>query len=161
MKNMLRDFNEKFGREDIFKPAIGNESLHQDSNDSSVRIANFVISKNLVLRRTTFRHRNFHEHTRYITLSTTYNSLTNILLSELTRHAEEIIGDYHCGFRNNRSTIDSKICIRQILEENGSKMKQCNCYLYTSRKLLFRSGRRSCKIYLLSFVSPLYWLGKK
>ena len=40
MKNLLRDFNEKLGREDIFKPTIGNESLHQDSKDNSVRLAN-------------------------------------------------------------------------------------------------------------------------
>jgi len=30
----LGDFNAKVGRENIFKLAIGNESLHQDSNDN-------------------------------------------------------------------------------------------------------------------------------
>jgi len=38
------------GREDIFKPIIGNESLHQDSNDDGVRIVNFVTEKNKLLR---------------------------------------------------------------------------------------------------------------
>jgi len=42
MKILLGDFNAKFGRDDIFKPAIGNESLHHDSNDSGVRIVNFA-----------------------------------------------------------------------------------------------------------------------
>ena len=42
MKILLRDFNEKFWREDIFKPTIGNDSLHQDINDNSVRIVNFA-----------------------------------------------------------------------------------------------------------------------
>jgi hypothetical protein len=32
MKNLL-DFDAKVGREDIFKPTIGNESLHEISND--------------------------------------------------------------------------------------------------------------------------------
>jgi hypothetical protein len=45
MKILLGDFNAKFGREDIFKPAIGNESLHHDSNDSGVRIVNLTVSK--------------------------------------------------------------------------------------------------------------------
>ena len=31
-------------------------------------------------------------------LSTTYNILSNILLSRLTPYAEEIIGDHQCGF---------------------------------------------------------------
>jgi hypothetical protein len=30
MKMLSRDFNAKVGREDIFKPSIGNESLHAD-----------------------------------------------------------------------------------------------------------------------------------
>ena len=31
MKILLRDFNAKLGRDDIFKLTVGNESLHQDS----------------------------------------------------------------------------------------------------------------------------------
>jgi hypothetical protein len=43
--------------------------------------------------------------------------LSNILLSRLTPHAEEIIGDNQCGFRRNRSSTDHIVRIRQILEE--------------------------------------------
>jgi len=50
MKIILGYFNEKVGRENIFKPTIGNESLHQDSNDNGVRIVNFATSKNLVVK---------------------------------------------------------------------------------------------------------------
>jgi len=45
MKILLGDFNAKVGREKIFKPTIGNVSLHQDSNDNGVRIVNFATSK--------------------------------------------------------------------------------------------------------------------
>jgi len=38
MKILLVDCNAKVGREDIFKLTIGNESLHQDSNDNGVTI---------------------------------------------------------------------------------------------------------------------------
>ena len=48
MKTLL-DFNAKLGREDIFKPTFGNESLHQDRNDNGVRIVNSVTSKNIVV----------------------------------------------------------------------------------------------------------------
>jgi hypothetical protein len=38
---MLLDFNAKVSREDIFKSTIGNESLHETSNDNGVRVVNF------------------------------------------------------------------------------------------------------------------------
>ena len=44
-KILLGDFNAKVGRESIFKPTIGQESLHQDSNDNGVRLVNFAHRK--------------------------------------------------------------------------------------------------------------------
>jgi hypothetical protein len=38
MKILLCDFNAKEGRQDIFKPTIGNESSHEMSNDNGVRV---------------------------------------------------------------------------------------------------------------------------
>jgi hypothetical protein len=58
MKILLGDFNAKLGRENIFKPTIGNESLHQDSNDNGFRIVNIATSKNLVVKSTMYQHRN-------------------------------------------------------------------------------------------------------
>jgi len=40
MKMLLGDFNAKLEREKIFKPTIGQESLHQDSIDNGVRLVN-------------------------------------------------------------------------------------------------------------------------
>jgi len=51
MKILLGDFNAKVRRDNIFKPTIGNESLHQDINDNVVRLVNFATSKNLVVKR--------------------------------------------------------------------------------------------------------------
>jgi hypothetical protein len=47
MKILLGDLNAKLWREDTFKSTIGNESLHEDSNDNGVRVVNFGTSKNL------------------------------------------------------------------------------------------------------------------
>jgi hypothetical protein len=46
MKILLGDFNAKVGREDIFKPIIGNESLREISNDNGVTILSFATYKN-------------------------------------------------------------------------------------------------------------------
>jgi hypothetical protein len=48
-------------------------------------------------------------------LSTTYKIVSNILLSRLSPHVDEIIGDNQCGFRRNISNTDQIFCIHQIL----------------------------------------------
>jgi hypothetical protein len=50
-------------------------------------------------------------------LPTSYKILSHILLSRLIPYSDEIIGDYQCGFRRNRSTIDQIFYVRQILEK--------------------------------------------
>jgi len=45
MKILLGDFNTKVETENIIKPTIRNDSLHQDSNDNDVRILNFSSPK--------------------------------------------------------------------------------------------------------------------
>ena len=42
MKILSGGFNAKLGRENIFKPTIENESLHQGSIDNGVRIVNLA-----------------------------------------------------------------------------------------------------------------------
>jgi hypothetical protein len=54
INSLLGDFNAKVGREDILKPTIGNESLHEISSDNGVRILNFATSKNLIVKSTMF-----------------------------------------------------------------------------------------------------------
>jgi hypothetical protein len=64
VKILLGDFNAKVGREDIFKLTIGNESLHEISNDNGVRLVNFPTSKKLRVQSTMFPHHNIHKYTR-------------------------------------------------------------------------------------------------
>jgi hypothetical protein len=50
-------------------------------------------------------------------LSTAYKILSNILLARLTPYVNKIIGDYQCGFRRNRFTMDQIFYILQMLEK--------------------------------------------
>jgi hypothetical protein len=52
MKILLGDCNAKVGGEDIFKPTIGNDSLHKISNENGIRVVNFARSKNLIFKST-------------------------------------------------------------------------------------------------------------
>jgi hypothetical protein len=47
----LEEFNKKLVKEDIFKLTIGNESLHEISNDNGVRIVNLVTPKNQICKK--------------------------------------------------------------------------------------------------------------
>jgi len=80
MKILLGDFNAKVGREIIFKPTVGQESLHQDSNDNGVRLVNFATSKNLVVKSTIFPHRNIHKYTWTSPDVKTHNQIDHILI---------------------------------------------------------------------------------
>jgi hypothetical protein len=63
MKIVLGDFNPKVGQENIFQPTIATESVHPASNDNCVRLVNFATSTNLVVKSTTFPHRNIYKYT--------------------------------------------------------------------------------------------------
>jgi hypothetical protein len=63
MKILLGNLNAKVGREDIYKPTIGNESLHEISDDNGVGIVSFATSKNHSVKGTIFPHRNIQKYT--------------------------------------------------------------------------------------------------
>jgi len=86
MEILLGNFNEKVGRENIFKLTIGNESLHKVSNDNGVRIVNFATSKNLVVKSTVFPHRNIHKYTWTSPDGKTHNQIDHILIDR-RRHS--------------------------------------------------------------------------
>jgi hypothetical protein len=68
------------GREDTFKPTIGNESLHEDSNDNGVRVVNFATSKHLVVTSTMLPHQNIHTYTWTSPDGKTHNQINHVLI---------------------------------------------------------------------------------
>jgi hypothetical protein len=81
------------GREDIFKPTIGNESLHKTSNDNGVRVVNFATSKNLVVKITMFPHRRIHKYTWTSPDGKTHNQIDHILVD---RRRQSSVLDVRC-----------------------------------------------------------------
>jgi hypothetical protein len=51
MNIFLGNFNAKVGMEDIFKPTIGNYSLHEFSIDNEVGVVNFATQKKKPVKR--------------------------------------------------------------------------------------------------------------
>jgi hypothetical protein len=81
MKILLGDLNAKVGREDIFKQTIGNESLHENSNDNGVRVVNFATFKNLIVSSTMFPHHSIHKYTWTSPDGKTDNHIDHILIN--------------------------------------------------------------------------------
>jgi endonuclease/exonuclease/phosphatase family metal-dependent hydrolase len=86
MKILLGDFNAKVGREDIFKPTIWNESLHEISNDNGVRVVNFATSKNLTVKSTMFPHCIINKYSRMSPDGKTHSQIDYILV-DMRRHS--------------------------------------------------------------------------
>ena len=82
MKILLGDFNAKVGQEDIFKTIIGKESLHKTSNDNGVNLVNFTTSKDLIVKSTTFPHRNIHKLTCSSPDDQTHKQIDHILIDK-------------------------------------------------------------------------------
>jgi hypothetical protein len=80
IKISLGDFNAKVGRENIFKPTIVNESLHEISNDNRVRVVNFATSKNLAVKSIMFPHCKIHKYTWTCPAGNTHNQIDHILI---------------------------------------------------------------------------------
>jgi hypothetical protein len=83
---LLGDFNAKVGREDIFKPTIGNEPLYKISNHNGVRVVNFAILKNLTAKSTMFPYRNIHKFICTSPDGKTHNHIDHILIDR-RRHS--------------------------------------------------------------------------
>jgi hypothetical protein len=81
MQILLRDFNTEVGTEEVFKPTIGNESLHENNIDNGVRVVNLDTFKNLIVKIAMFPHRSIHKLTWTFPDRKTHNQLDHILMN--------------------------------------------------------------------------------
>jgi hypothetical protein len=105
-------FNAKVGREDIFKPTIGNENLHEISNDNGVRVVNFATSKNLTMKSTMFPHRSIHKFIYTSPDGKTYNQIDHILIDR-RRHSNVL--DIR-SFRGADCDTDHYLMVEKVRE---------------------------------------------
>jgi hypothetical protein len=85
---ILLDFNAKEGMEDIFQSTIGNEFLHEISNDNGVRLVNYATSKNLGVKSMMFPHCNIHKYTWTSPDGKTHNQIDHILVDGRVSHID-------------------------------------------------------------------------
>jgi hypothetical protein len=74
IKIILGDFNTKVGKENLYKPTIGNESLHNETNDNGMKMIQFAICKGLNIRNTIFLPKDIHKEPWYSAYGRTVKS---------------------------------------------------------------------------------------
>jgi endonuclease/exonuclease/phosphatase family metal-dependent hydrolase len=112
MKILLGDFNAKVGRENIFKLTIRNESLHEISNDSGVRVVNFAKSENLVVKSTMIPHRKIHKYNWTSPEGNTHNQIDHVLVDR-RRHSSVL--DFR-SFRGADCGTDHYLIVGKVRE---------------------------------------------
>ena len=120
MKILLGVFNVKVGKKNIFKPTIGNENLHQNSNDNGVRIISFATSKNLVVKNTVFPHLNIHKHTWTSPDGNTHNHIDHILID--TKWDSSILDVRNC--RRADCDTDQYLVVAKVKKKNDSNKQE-------------------------------------
>ena len=97
------------GRENIFKPTIGQDSLHRDSNGNGVRLVNFATSQNLVVM---FPHRNVHKYTWTFPDGKTHSHIDHVLIN---RRWHSSVLDVR-SFRGADCDTDHHLVIAKVTE---------------------------------------------
>lgn len=88
IKIVIGDCNAQVGKEDIFLPHIGKNSLHDVSNDNGVRLVDFAASRNMIVGSTRYQHKISHKVT-WTSPNGKHSQIDHILID--ARHASNIL----------------------------------------------------------------------
>jgi len=80
IKIILGDFNAKVGKENLYKPTPGNESLHNETNNDGIKMIQFAIIEGFNVKSTTFPHKDIHKETWYSAEGRKVNQTDNVLI---------------------------------------------------------------------------------
>ncbi|XP_025407911.1 craniofacial development protein 2-like [Sipha flava] len=86
VKVVLGDFIVKIGKEICYRPTIGQQSLHNNSNDNGVRVIYFATSKGMAISSTFFPHKQIHKQTWMSPSGTTKNQIDHIMIESRRKH---------------------------------------------------------------------------
>jgi len=127
IKIILRDFNAKVGKEDVYKPTNGNESLHNETNNNGIKMIQFAVSKVFNVRSTTFPQKNIHKETWYSTDGRTANQIDHFLISNRFRSAITDIRALRgpdMGSGHNLLKINFKVKLRVKTEKKYNEKRK-------------------------------------
>ncbi|KDQ71490.1 hypothetical protein L798_13017, partial [Zootermopsis nevadensis] len=81
MIKVLGDYNAKLGKEEVYVKLFGRNSLHEETNNNGLRVAQFAAANNLRVMSTYFPRKGIHKGTWKIRVTNNFNQIDHILVS--------------------------------------------------------------------------------
>uniref|UniRef100_A0A8D8SDU9 Craniofacial development protein 2 n=1 Tax=Cacopsylla melanoneura TaxID=428564 RepID=A0A8D8SDU9_9HEMI len=132
MKILLGDMNAKLGHEQMYKPALGDHSLHDHSNDNGIRLLEFALSRNMLVKSTMFPHRMIHKGTWVSPDGRTINQIDHVLVD--TRWQSNIL-DVRT-YRDADVDSDHMLVVLKLRDKiNSQRTKKINQKKFDQEKL--------------------------
>lgn len=94
IKIVLGDFNAKEGREEMYQPTIGRESLHDKSNDNGTRLINFCMTNGLTLSSTYFLRKDIYKQTWITPNRVVKNQIDHIMIKNKQKSCIQNVRSY-------------------------------------------------------------------
>lgn len=86
---LMGDFNAKTGKENSLGPVVGKYSLHETSSENGVRLGQFAMRNDLVIKSTCFPYKKIHLTTWKSPDAGTLNQIDHVLIA--ARHSSSIM----------------------------------------------------------------------
>ncbi|VVC39857.1 Endonuclease/exonuclease/phosphatase,Reverse transcriptase domain [Cinara cedri] len=134
VKIVLGDFNAKVGKEEVYRPTIGRDSLHDTSNDNGTRLINFCMTNGMVLSSTYFPRKDIHKQTWVAPNQVVKNQIDHIMIQNRHKGCIQNItfrgadSDHYLviakfmtrlsvHWRENKGKLSEKFCTEKFAEE--------------------------------------------
>lgn len=91
---VLRNFNAKVGREEMYRPTIGRERLHNKSNDNGTCLINFCMTYGLTISSTYFPRKDIHKQTWIASNQAIKNQINHIMIQNKQKKCLQNVGSF-------------------------------------------------------------------
>jgi len=127
-KIIIGDFKAKIGRE-VFRPVIGNCSLHETSNENGIRETDFATNNSMIIKSTYIPHINIHKETWQTPDKRPNNQRDHILADGRNQSSNMDIRRWRgadCDTNHHLIQIKHRQKISKYQNAHGARQRKCD-----------------------------------